>query len=171
MFVNLDEGFVKFRIRAIDAQSAATGPYPMISLLSMFALAFGAATLLPLQSEILFVALQLQGTVSLTALVIVASIGNTLGSVVNYILGYQVERFVGRRWFPATPEQMTRAHVWYDKWGVWTLLLSWAPLGDVITVIAGIMRTKFWLFVLLVGIAKTLRYVVLAMITAGVLSL
>jgi len=143
----------------------------MTSLFSMFALAFGAATLLPIQSEILFVALQLQGATPIVALVVVASLGNTLGSVVNYWLGWQVERFSERQWFPATPEQMARAHVWFDKWGVWTLLLSWAPLGDVITLLAGVMRTRFWLFLLLVGVAKTLRYIVLALITAGLLQL
>jgi membrane protein YqaA with SNARE-associated domain len=44
--------------------------------------------------------------------------------------------------------------------------MSWAPLGDGFTVVAGIMRTPVWLFVTLVAIAKTGRYLVLAWITA-----
>ena len=61
---------------------------------------------------------------------------------------------------------MARAERWYARWGVWTLLLSWAPLGDAFTVIAGVLRTPVWLFLLLVTIAKTGRYIVLAWITA-----
>ncbi|KJS44194.1 MAG: membrane protein [Roseovarius sp. BRH_c41] len=135
-------------------------------LAGLFMAAFGAATILPFQSEVVFVGLQLAGTVSLTWLIVVASIGNTLGAVVNYVMGRGIERFRHRRWFPATDTQMARAQGWYARWGVWTLLLSWAPLGDAFTVIAGVMRTPIWLFVLLVTLAKTGRYVVLAWITA-----
>lgn len=143
----------------------------MTGLALMFAVAFGAATLLPMQSEILFAALQVRGSPPVLPLIAVASLGNTLGSVVNYALGWQVERFRDRRWFPVTPDQMARAQDWYARWGVWTLLLSWAPLGDAITLVAGVMRTPFWLFVTLVALAKTGRYIVLAAATAGILSL
>ncbi|MBE0454819.1 YqaA family protein [Roseovarius autotrophicus] len=134
-------------------------------LVGLFAAAFGAATLLPFQSEIVFIALQVAGTVSLPALLIVASVGNTLGSVVNYVMGRGIERFRHRRWFPVTEAQLERAQDWYARWGVWTLLMSWAPLGDGFTVVAGIMRTPVWLFVALVAVAKTGRYLVLAWIT------
>ncbi len=137
----------------------------------MFAVAFAAATFLPVPSEIPFAALQVAAEVPLWTLILFASVGNTLGSVVNLVLGWQVDRFSDRRWFPATPDQMARAKVWYARWGVWTLLLSWAPLGDAITLVAGVMRTPLWLFMVLVGFAKTARYVVLALLTAGVLSL
>lgn len=135
-------------------------------LAGLFAAAFGAATLLPFQSEVVFVALQLAGTASLGTLLIVASAGNTLGSVVNYVMGRGIEHFRHRRWFPVTEAQLARARGWYARWGVWTLLMSWAPLGDGFTVVAGIMRTPVWLFVTLVAIAKTGRYLVLAWITA-----
>ncbi len=138
----------------------------LAQLAGLFAAAFGAATLLPFQSEVVFVALQLAGTASLGALLIVASVGNTLGSVVNYVMGRGLEHFRHRRWFPVTEAQLARARGWYARWGVWTLLMSWAPLGDGFTVVAGIMRTPVWLFVTLVAIAKTGRYLVLAWITA-----
>jgi len=141
-------------------------PGVFAQLAGLFLAAFGAATILPFQSEVVFVGLQLAGTVSLKWLIVVASIGNTLGAVVNYVMGRGIERFRHRRWFPANDAQMARAQGWYARWGVWTLLLSWAPLGDAFTVIAGVMRTPIWLFVLLVTLAKTGRYVVLAWITA-----
>ncbi len=138
------------------------------ALAALFGAAFGAATILPFQSEIVFVALQLAGDISVVSLVVVASIGNILGSVLNYFLGMGVERFRDRRWFPASAAQLDRAQDWYARWGVWTLLLSWAPFGDAVTVVAGIMRTPLWLFVALVAVAKTGRYIALAAITAGV---
>ncbi len=139
-------------------------------LLAMFAAAFGAATVLPFQSEILFAALQLRDAVPVWLLLAVASVGNVLGSVVNYGLGLGIERFRGRRWFPLTDGQLERAQGWYRRWGVWSLLLSWAPFGDGITVIAGILRTPWWIFLALVALAKTGRYAVLAAATAGLIS-
>lgn len=133
----------------------------------MFGTAFGAATLLPMQSEIVFTAFQIRETVPLWALLLVASVGNTLGSVLNYALGWQIPRFRHKRWFPVTDAQLDKAQGWFEKWGKWSLLLSWAPLGDALTVVAGMMRTKLVVFVLLVGFAKTARYVVLAGVVAG----
>ncbi|MGB3278542.1 MAG: YqaA family protein [Pseudorhodobacter sp.] len=138
------------------------------SLAGLFLAAFVAATIIPFQSEVFFVALQAAGHVPVVWLVVVASIGNTLGALVNYFIGFGITRFEGKSWFPATPEQMARAEGWFERWGVWALLVSWLPVGDVMTVVAGVMRTPLWLFLLLVGIAKTTRYIGLALITAGV---
>jgi len=140
-------------------------PGVFLQLGGLFLAAFGAATILPFQSEVVFVGLQLAGTASLVWLVVVASVGNTLGAVVNYVMGRGIERFRHRRWFPVNAAQLARAQRWYARWGVWTLLMSWAPLGDAFTVIAGVMRTPAWLFLVLVTIAKTARYIVLAWLT------
>jgi len=134
----------------------------LAALGGLFLAAFGAATILPFQSEVVFAAMAVDETAALWLLVLVASLGNTLGSVVNYWLGLFVEHFKDRRWFPATPAQLARAQTWYLKYGVWTLLLSWAPFADPLTVVAGVLRTPFWLFLALVSVAKTGRYLVLA---------
>ncbi|SFE39735.1 YqaA family protein [Roseivivax sediminis] len=139
----------------------------LAQLAGLFLAAFGAATILPFQSELVFVALQLRGAAGVGMLVVVASIGNVLGAVVNYVLGAGAERFRGSRWFPVTERQLDRAQGWWARWGVWTLLLSWAPFGDAFTVIAGIMRTRLWLFLVLVTVAKTGRYALLAWGTAA----
>ena len=134
-------------------------------LAGLFAAAFGAATILPFQSEVVFVALQVAGAVPVAWLVAVASVGNTLGAVVNYVMGRGIERFRHHRWFPVNAAQLARAQRWYARWGVWTLLMSWAPFGDGFTVIAGVMRTPVWVFLVLVTIAKTGRYIALAWLT------
>lgn len=137
--------------------------------LGLFAIAFVAATILPAQSEAALVALLVAGAQDPVLLVAVASLGNTLGAVVNWALGRGVNRFSDRRWFPVTEAQLDRATRWYRRWGRWSLLLSWAPIGgDALTVAAGVLREPLWSFTLLVGLAKTVRYVVLAAATMNI---
>jgi membrane protein YqaA with SNARE-associated domain len=135
-------------------------------LAGLWLAAFLAATPVPFQSEIVFLALQAAGVASPWVLVMVASVGNVLGSVVTYGIGRGVAQYQGRRWFPVAPAQMARAEAWFARWGVWVLLASWAPFGDVIVLMAGVLRTQVGMFLLLVAVAKTARYVVLAW-TAG----
>lgn len=136
----------------------------------LFAIAFVAATILPAQSEAALVALLVAGQQSPVLLVAVASVGNVLGAVVNWALGRGVERFRDRKWFPVKPAQLDRATGWYRRWGRWSLLLSWAPIGgDALTVAAGVLREPLWSFILLVAVAKTVRYIVLAAVTLNIL--
>lgn len=128
--------------------------------LSLFASAFLAATILPLQSEVLLAGLQLGGNHSSAALVAVATAGNVLGALVNWILGRYFLHFRDRRWFPISPRMLDRAIGWYQRWGVWSLLLAWTPfLGDPLTLVAGVLRTGFWTFLVLVTVGKAGRYV------------
>ena len=132
----------------------------------LFLIAFGAATILPLQSELVVVGLLLEGNHPWEIVVLVASFGNILGSMVNWLLGRSFAHFQSRRWFPVNLKNMTRAEGWYHRYGRVSLLLSWVPIiGDPLTVAAGILREPLWSFALLVGIAKTGRYLVLAAIT------
>ncbi len=127
---------------------------------ALFAAAFVAASLLPAQSEALLLLLLQQGH-SPALLLLAASLGNTAGSVLNWWLGRWIEHYRDRRWFPASPQQLARAERWYARWGHWSLLLSWVPVvGDPLTLIAGLLREPLWRFVLVVGIAKTGRYLV-----------
>lgn len=139
----------------------------VFALASLFAVAFVAATILPAQSEAALVGLQLAGY-PLGLTIALASVGNTLGAVVNWALGRGVSRYRDRRWFPVSPKALARASNWYRRWGRWSLLLSWAPIGgDALTVAAGVLREPFWSFVLLVAVAKTGRYVAVSALAAG----
>lgn len=134
----------------------------------LFLAALGAASILPMQSEPVLVALLLLGDQPTWALVLVAAVGNTLGSCLNWLLGRWIEHYRDRSWFPVKPDKLAKAEAWYKRWGKWSLLLSWAPfIGDPLTVIAGVLRENFWVFLILVAIAKTGRYVVLALVTLG----
>ncbi len=140
----------------------------IIVYLTLFAVAFGAATILPLQSEAMLAGLLLADYTPVL-LVVVASVGNILGSVVNWVIGRQIETFRNRRWFPVNDVQLGRAQHWYQRYGKWSLLLSWAPIvGDPLTVTAGMMREPLPIFILLVAIAKVGRYVTLVALVLGV---
>ncbi|WP_283176940.1 YqaA family protein [Gemmobacter sp. 24YEA27] len=138
-----------------------------LGLVGLALAAFIAATPLPMNSELVFIALQGAGH-GPVLLVLVASVANILGSCVTYWCGLQGERLRGSRWFPFSDQGLIRARAWFSRWGLWSLLLSWAPGGDLIVALAGLMRVHPLLFLALVTIAKTARYAVLALIGAGV---
>ena len=67
-----------------------------------------------------------------------------------------------------SPATLARAEKWYRHYGKWSLLLAWVPIiGDPLTVVAGVLRETFWVFLLLVSVAKIGRYLVLAAATLG----
>ena len=125
----------------------------------LFLSAFGAATLLPLQSEAVLLGLLVNGQQPAWALILAASIGNIFGSCVNWWLGLKIEHYKNKKWFPVSEAKMLQAQGVYQKYGYWSLLLSWTPIiGDPITLIAGLPKENFWRFLILVSIAKIGRY-------------
>ena len=129
----------------------------------LFVSAFTAATLLPGSSEAALVGILASGKISTGLAIAVATIGNTLGSCVNWWLGTMSARFKDRNWFPLKPEKFDQVSQWYNKWRLWSLLASWVPIiGDPLTVIAGVARTPFLVFVSVVAIAKLARYLAVA---------
>nr|WP_238418072.1 YqaA family protein [Pseudomonas cannabina] len=140
----------------------------MTSYLGLFLVAFGAATLLPLQSEAVLVGMLLSERYVTILLLLTATAGNVLGSVVNWYLGRSIERFRHKRWFPISERHLDKAQTTYRRYGRWALLFSWVPIiGDPITMIAGVMREPLWRFLLVVTLAKALRYLTLTAITLG----
>lgn len=137
---------------------------------ALFLAAFLAATIVPAQSEAVLVGLILAKDQPVVLLLLVATTGNVLGSVVNWLLGRFIEHFRSRPWFPVSEQKLARAEAWYRRFGIWSLLLSWVPIiGDPLTVVAGLLRTPFLTFLILVTIAKAGRYAVLAAITLGLM--
>ena len=95
-------------------------------------------------------------------------LGNVLGSVVNWALGRWLAHFSDRRWFPIDERAYARAAGWYNRFGVWSLLLAWVPvIGDPLTAVAGALRVPFLRFVALVTFGKAARYVFIALAVAG----
>ncbi|MDR6308246.1 YqaA family protein [Pacificitalea manganoxidans] len=137
-----------------------------MSYLTLFLAALIAATVLPMQSEVVLAYQLTDPSLSVPLLLSVATFGNVLGSTVNWIAGRFLRQFQDRRWFPVKPAQLARAEAQYRRYGRWSLLLSWAPfIGDPLTVVAGVLREPLPSFLLIVTIAKAGRYLIVIALT------
>jgi membrane protein YqaA with SNARE-associated domain len=130
-----------------------------MAYLSLFILSFLAATLLPMSSELTLAGLLSTNTYNSFALLGTASLGNVLGSVFNWLLGFYFLKHINKKWFPFKQNQITSTSKWFQKFGIWSLLFAWVPIiGDPLTFVAGILRVKFFSFLILVAVGKISRY-------------
>lgn len=137
-------------------------------LTGLFLSAFLAATILPLSSEATLAALLLAERWDPWALWAAATLGNGLGSVVNWLMGRWALHFQDRQWFPVSPENLGAAQRRFRKYGQWSLLFAWVPLiGDPLTLAAGLLRVRFLPFVLLVFTGKGARYAFFVLLLNG----
>jgi membrane protein YqaA with SNARE-associated domain len=135
----------------------------LIILFSYFQLSlisFLAATILPFSSEVVLTTMYLSNSFETYFLLIFASIGNIMGSITNWYLGKKITLFQNRKWFPVSREQLERSRQYFQKYGLWSLLLAWVPIiGDPLTLLAGVLKVRFGIFFVLVSISKISRYV------------
>ena len=137
---------------------------------SLFISSFLSSTILPGHSELILTTFIFLKKYPIIDLIFFASIGNILGSILNWCIGYYFTSLKDRKWFPINKSQLTRASSWFLKYGKWTLCLSWVPLiGDPLTIIAGIFRVPIYTFILIVSLAKTMRYVFISLVATNVL--
>ena len=130
--------------------------------LSLFVISFLAATILPFSSELTLAGLVTTSNYDNLLLLIVASLGNVLGSVVNWILGFYSRNLSTKRWFPFKDKQIEKSSKWFNRFGRWSLLFAWVPIiGDPLTLVAGLLRVKFVEFLILVTIGKVSRYLII----------
>lgn len=127
--------------------------------ITLFWNAFVAATLLPALSEITLASLVAMGAGNPLALFVAATMGNVAGSILNWWLGYQLADFKDRKWFPFSEKHISGASEHFNRYGKWSLLFAWLPIvGDPLTLAAGIFKTRFLPFLVLVTAGKALRY-------------
>ena len=130
--------------------------------LSLFGISFLAATILPFSSELSLAGLISTSNFNNSLLLIAASLGNILGSIVNWFIGFYSRNFTTKKWFPFNEMQITRSSKWFEKFGKWSLLFAWVPiLGDPLTLVAGLLRVRFLDFIILVAIGKVSRYLII----------
>lgn len=130
-----------------------------LSLASLFASSFLSSTLLPGNSEVVLVAMLLSGVSQPWLLVLIATMGNSLGGLTNVILG---------RFFPLREKSrwQEKAVGWLKRYGAATLLLSWMPvIGDLLCLLAGWMRISWGPVLFFLCLGKALRYIVIAVVT------
>ena len=131
----------------------------MITYFSLLLISFLAATILPLSSELTLAGLLNASEYNSFALIGTASLGNILGSVFNWVLGFYLFKYINNKWFTFKENQINEASKRFQKLGVCSLLFAWVPIiGDPLTFIAGILKINFLLFLVLVAIGKISRY-------------
>lgn len=132
------------------------------ALAVLFISGFLSATLLPGGSEAGLIATLTLNQYSVTIVILVATLGNTLGGLINYWLGI---------WLPNKTNNKKQSHKairWLQQYGVWTLLLSWLPvIGDPLCLAAGWLRLSFWPCAILIALGKAVRYALLTAIFYG----
>ncbi|HEX2216999.1 MAG TPA: YqaA family protein [Xanthobacteraceae bacterium] len=129
----------------------------------LFVSAFLAATILPVSSEAVLAALIAVRAGEMPLLLAVATAGNTLGAIVNWLLGRWLAHFRRRAWFPVSEAKYAAAETRFRRYGLWSLLFSWVPIiGDPLTLIAGALRVPFLPFLVLVALGKAARYAAIA---------
>ena len=130
--------------------------------LSLFFISFLAATILPFSSELTLAGLISTSNYDNLLLLVFASFGNVLGSVFNWGLGFYARNLTIKKWFPFKETQIERSSKWFSKFGKWSLLFAWVPiLGDPLTFVAGLLRVRFFDFIILVAIGKVSRYLII----------
>lgn len=129
----------------------------------LFSTAFISATLFPLGSEALLIYDITQGY-NIYLLLLFATLGNSLGSVVNYYLGLKGEEYLISKNI-LSEKYIEVFKKYFDKYGSICILFAWLPIiGDPITFVAGILKYDFKKFIILVTISKFLRYLFVAII-------
>ena len=137
----------------------------IIGYLSLFTISFLAATILPFSSELMLASMLSIENYNRTLLIAFSSLGNILGSIFNWVLGFYFIKLQNKKWFPFNQEQISKSSQWFEKYGKWTLLFAWVPIiGDPLTFVAGTMKTKFFIFLILVGIGKISRYLFISLL-------
>jgi membrane protein YqaA with SNARE-associated domain len=137
------------------------------SLTALFVISFLAATILPLGSEWLLVTLILQGH-QLEGAVLTATLGNFLGACTTYTIGLWGSTFLATRILGIDEARFNKTALFYQKYGSWSLLLSWVPfIGDPLCLISGSLRLNFLMFSLFTFTGKLARYIIVATITAS----
>ncbi|RXK12745.1 hypothetical protein CP965_09220 [Halarcobacter mediterraneus] len=130
----------------------------------LFLSAFLSATLFPFGSEALLI-YNLQEGYNVYLLLLFATMGNTLGSLFNYIIGLKGEEYLENKAY-LKKEKILKYKKYFDKFGAYCLLFSWLPIiGDPLTFIAGILKYNLKKFIILVVIAKFSRYVFLVFVS------
>ena len=131
--------------------------HPTMDYIYLFFIAFLSATVLPLGSEALLL-YDLTLNLNIFLLFLFATLGNTIGSIVNYYIGLKGEKYLAHKKI-LKKEKVLKTKRYFDKFGGYCLLFSWVPIiGDPITIVAGMLRYNIPKFIYLTLISKGLRY-------------
>ncbi|MBE6202697.1 MAG: DedA family protein [Rikenellaceae bacterium] len=132
--------------------------------IGLFIGSFLAATVVPFSSDVLLVGMLLAGGDPIIT-VAVATIGNWLGGLTSYWLGWLGKTEWLERWFRVKRETIERHKAKVERWGAWLALLTWTPfVGDVFAIVLGFYKAPFWPSALWMFVGKCGRFIVWALL-------
>lgn len=135
---------------------------PRNGLSSVFTIAFISATLLPLGSEPAVFGFIKLNPDQFWAAILVATLGNTLGGIVDYWMGYGAKRAVAAG-------KESKYLRWFERLGPKALFFSFLPaVGDPLCAVAGWLKLAFWPSVAWMALGKFCRYLVATVILLGI---
>lgn len=136
--------------------------------LGMGILAFLAGTVVPITSEVLLVFFLGIG-LNAVGLTLAATIGNTLGGITCFMIGYLTTKEKVQKFFKIPDRRMKRADMLIQKYGYWTAAFSFLPvLGEVFLLSLGIMRVNRFMVISLMALGKLFRYSLVVMSAIGI---
>ncbi|HYN00406.1 MAG TPA: VTT domain-containing protein [Aestuariivirgaceae bacterium] len=139
---------------------------PALPYIGLFVTSLIAGTMLPFvpgSSELAMAGLLATDSGVPVLLIAAAITGNVIGATANYLVGWNMGRFSGYRWFPISPVAMQRTTEWFQRYGIWIILLCWLPTaGDAITVVAGLLRADLRIFFIFTAIGKAFGHIAVA---------
>lgn len=139
---------------------------PQYSLTTVFVVSFISATLLPLGSEPVVLGVVHLNPDMLWPVVLVATIGNTLGGALDWWMGFGAHQVADKY---SHSNQHTRVLDWLKKLGPKACLLAWLPLvGDPLCAVAGWLRLPFWPCLAYMAVGKFARYLLMTTALLGV---
>ncbi|MDQ6954230.1 MAG: YqaA family protein [Mariprofundaceae bacterium] len=128
----------------------------------LFFSALISSTLFPGGSEALLLYRLNEGG-HIATLLTIATVGNVLGSIITYAMGRLGSEAIHKKWLRMDEHKVAQAEAWFGRYGQASLLLAWLPIvGDPLCLVAGLLRSPFVWFIVLVSIGKLARYTLLA---------
>ncbi len=135
----------------------------LLAVWGLFISAFISSTIAPGGSEAVLAFLVLENKINVEELVLVATIGNTLGAFTTWFLGVLAAKKFSAEEVLSGKKQKSLAMV--KRWGVWALLLSWLPvIGDGLCFAGGWLKLPLFYSCIAIFIGKAIRYIFVAYI-------
>lgn len=128
----------------------------------MGVLSFLSGSIVPIASEVLLLFFLGLG-LSAVWLTLVATVGNTMGGITCFMLGYLTDKETVQRIFRIPDKRMKRANMLIQKYGYWTAMFSFVPaVGEVVLLVLGIMRVNKYKVIAVMAFGKFARYAFIA---------
>ena len=129
---------------------------PQVGMISVFVVSFVSATLIPMGSEPAVFAAIKANAAMFWPIILVATVGNTLGGAVDYWMGYRAKEAFAQ-------ERGTRWFGWLLRFGPKAMLLAWLPgIGDPLCTLGGWLKLPFWPSIAYMAVGKMARYIIMS---------